>query len=41
MAPSSDMNTATKTYAGFVTFIKWGTIISFGLGAVVVLLIAT
>lgn len=41
MSQNMDMKAATQTYEGFIGFMKWGTIISFAVGALVVLLIAT
>jgi hypothetical protein len=41
MADSSNMKSATQTYAGFVAMMKWGTIASLAVGALVVLLIST
>lgn len=41
MAQGGDIKNATKTYEGFLTFIKWGTIVSLALGALVVLLISS
>ncbi|WP_196221817.1 aa3-type cytochrome c oxidase subunit IV [Sphingobium sp. CAP-1] len=35
------MKNATQTYAGFVNFVKWGTIASVALAALVILLIST
>jgi hypothetical protein len=35
-----DYKMANNTFAGFVTFVKWGTIVSFSVGAIVVLLIS-
>lgn len=41
MAPNGDFKGAEKTYSGFLVFMKWGTIVSVVLGAIVVVLIAT
>ncbi|PZU57808.1 MAG: hypothetical protein DI547_12140 [Sphingobium sp.] len=41
MASHTDMKSANETYSGFVAFVKWGTVASFALGALVVLLIAS
>lgn len=41
MGQHTDMKSATQTYEGFVTFVKWGTIVSLALGALVVLLISS
>ncbi|MFY9351543.1 MAG: aa3-type cytochrome c oxidase subunit IV [Sphingobium sp.] len=38
---SNDMKAANETYAGFVGLMKWGTIASVAVAALVVLLIAT
>jgi hypothetical protein len=38
---AQDMKSATQTYEGFITFMKWGTIISLAVGALVVLLISS
>ncbi|MBK5264641.1 MAG: aa3-type cytochrome c oxidase subunit IV [Alphaproteobacteria bacterium] len=40
MASNSDMKNEMKTYESFISFFKWGTIISFGIAALVVFLIA-
>lgn len=40
MAEHGDIQAHSKTYEGFVGLIKWGTIASFLVAAVVVLLIA-
>lgn len=40
MASGMDYKMANQTYAGFASFVKWGTIVSFGIGALVVLIIA-
>ncbi|MET0370296.1 MAG: aa3-type cytochrome c oxidase subunit IV [Sphingobium sp.] len=34
------MKAANETYGGFVSFVKWGTIVSVAVGALVVLLIS-
>ena len=41
MAAEGNMESATQTYAGFVSLMKWGTIASAVVGALVVLLIAS
>ena len=41
MAAQGNFKYAEKTYSSFLNFMKWGTIISVGLAAVVVLLIAS
>ncbi|APL93454.1 hypothetical protein Sj15T_18350 [Sphingobium sp. TA15] len=41
MASDGNMNSATQTYEGFVALIKWGTIASVVVAALVVLLIAS
>ncbi|AEG50426.1 hypothetical protein Sphch_2791 [Sphingobium chlorophenolicum L-1] len=41
MASESNMDSANQTYAGFVALIKWGTVASVAVGALVVLLIAS
>lgn len=41
MASEGNIKTAEQTYSKFLNFMKWGTIVSIGLAAVVVLLIAT
>lgn len=41
MAAEGNYETAEKTYVSFLNFMKWSTIISVGLTAVVVLLIST
>ncbi|RVT42173.1 aa3-type cytochrome c oxidase subunit IV [Sphingobium algorifonticola] len=41
MAAHGDIKTAEKTYSAFLNFMKWGTIVSVGLTALVVLLIAS
>lgn len=38
---SDNIKTATQTYDAFVGFVKWGTIVSVALAALVVLLIST
>tara|TARA_R110000782_G_scaffold78276_8_gene155494 strand:- start:155459 stop:155581 length:123 start_codon:yes stop_codon:yes gene_type:complete len=40
MASQNDMKMAESTYSGFVSLIKWGTIISVIVAAVVVLIIS-
>lgn len=41
MAAEGKMQDATQTYEGFVSFVKWGTIASVILAALVVVLIAS
>lgn len=41
MAAQGDVKSAEKTYSSFLNFMKWGTIVSVGLTALVVLLIAS
>ena len=41
MASDSRHKDEVKTYEGFLAFMKWGTIVSLGLGALVVLLISS
>lgn len=40
MDTGMDYKMANQTYSGFTAFVKWGTIVSFGLGALVVLIIS-
>lgn len=40
MASGNDMKAANATYGGFLVLLKWGTIISVFLAAVVILLVA-
>jgi Bacterial aa3 type cytochrome c oxidase subunit IV len=40
MAGNGDMKAHTETYGLVMGLLKWGTVVSFGLGALVVLLIA-
>ncbi len=40
MTPEGHLRQEVKTYHGFLAFMKWGGIVSFGLGAIVVLLIS-
>lgn len=40
MASEGNMDNATQTYAGFVSLMKWGTVASIIVTAIVVLLIA-
>ena len=40
MASEGNMKSATQTYAGFVSLMKWGTIASAAVAALVVVLIA-
>ena len=37
---TNDMKSATQTYSGFVSVMKWGTAASLAVGALVVLIIA-
>ncbi|AUW57217.1 hypothetical protein C1T17_03040 [Sphingobium sp. SCG-1] len=41
MASEGNIKNAEQTYSSFLSFMKWGTIVSVGLAAVVVLLIST
>lgn len=41
MASGNDMDSANETYGGFTSLIKWGTIGSFVVAAIVVILIAS
>ncbi|WP_037462520.1 aa3-type cytochrome c oxidase subunit IV [Sphingobium herbicidovorans] len=41
MASEGNMESANQTYAGFVSLVKWGTIASVILAAIVVLLISS
>ena len=41
MASEGNMESATQTYTGFVSLVKWGTIASALLAAIVVVLIAS
>lgn len=41
MASEGNMDSANQTYAGFVSLVKWGTIASVVIAALVVLLIAS
>lgn len=41
MASEGNMKSATQTYSGFVSVMKWGTIASVAVAAVVVLLISS
>lgn len=41
MASETDITAAEKTYSGFVSLFKWGTIFSVVIAALVVLLIAS
>ncbi|WP_062117959.1 MULTISPECIES: aa3-type cytochrome c oxidase subunit IV [Sphingobium] len=41
MASEGNMESANQTYAGFVSLVKWGTIASVVLAAIVVLLISS
>jgi hypothetical protein len=41
MAEGQDMKAATSTYGGFLVMLKWGTIFSVIVAAIVVLLIAS
>ncbi|MEJ7933452.1 aa3-type cytochrome c oxidase subunit IV [Sphingobium sp. AN558] len=40
MATDGNMKSATQTYSSFVSVVKWGTIVSVALAALVVLLIS-
>ncbi len=40
MASQNDMKMAEETYAGFIGLVKWGTILSAVVAAIVILLIA-
>jgi hypothetical protein len=40
MTPEGHLTQEVHTYHGFLAFMKWGAIMSFALGAIVVLLIA-
>lgn len=37
----TDTNSATKTYEGFISFVKWGTAVVLAITAIVVLLISS
>lgn len=41
MASQQNIKSAEKTYESFLNFMKWGTIVSVGLGALVVILISS
>lgn len=41
MSEQNNLSEANETYAGFLTFLKWGTIVSVAVTALVVLIIAT
>ena len=41
MASNGNMNSATQTYEGFVALVKWGTIASALVAALVIVLIAS
>jgi hypothetical protein len=41
MAPKGDITGAEQTYSGFIALMKWGTIASVALTALVILLIAS
>ena len=41
MASEGNVERATQTYEGFVSFVKWGTIVSVILTAIVVVLISS
>lgn len=41
MASEGNFKNAENTYSSFLGFMKWGTIVSVGLAALVVILIAT
>jgi hypothetical protein len=40
MTSEMDINAAKKTYSGFISLFKWGTILSVIIAAIVVLLIS-
>jgi hypothetical protein len=40
LAGNQDMRSANETYSGFLSLLKWGTIVSIVIAAVVVLIIA-
>jgi hypothetical protein len=40
LAGNQDMRAASETYSGFLSLLKWGTIISVAVAALVVLIIA-
>ena len=40
MASGNDMKSATETYGGFLTMLKWGTVLTVIVTAVVIALIA-
>lgn len=40
MASDGNIKSATETYAGFIGVMKWGTIVSIAVAALVVLLIS-
>lgn len=40
MATDGDMQAHTKTYEGFTSLLKWGTVATFAVTAIVILLIA-
>lgn len=40
MASGNDMKSAESTYSGFLTMLKWGTIVSVLVAALVIVLIA-
>ncbi|MEQ1549634.1 aa3-type cytochrome c oxidase subunit IV [Sphingorhabdus sp.] len=40
MAGNQDMRAASETYSGFLSLLKWGTIVSVAVAAFVVLIIA-
>jgi Bacterial aa3 type cytochrome c oxidase subunit IV len=41
MTGQNDFNAAQQTYSGFLSFMKWGTVASLAVSALVVLLIAS
>ncbi|KQN10013.1 cytochrome C oxidase subunit IV [Sphingobium sp. Leaf26] len=41
MASEGNMKAANQTYGSFIGFVKWGTIVSVALAALVVLLISS
>lgn len=40
MASNNDMKAHNETYVGVMSFLKWGTIVSAAVGALVIILIA-
>jgi len=41
VAGQSDIKSATQTYSGFIAMMKWGTVATIAVAALVVLLIAS